>query len=64
MAERNSRRATAVRVFAFVVAAVLAVGLSLDIANHGVSLPTTIVAGGAVFYTVFSSIDTRHNRGD
>lgn len=64
MAERNSRRATAIRVFAFVVAAVLAVGLSLDLADHDVSVASMMLAGISVFCFVFNSIDTRRNRDD
>lgn len=62
MAERSSRRSTAVSVFAFVVATVLGVGLALNIADYGVPLPTTIIAGGGLFCTVFTSLWTSLRR--
>jgi hypothetical protein len=54
MFERPARLHPALVAVLFLIAAVIAVRLSLEIARHGVSVATTLAAGFGIFTAAFS----------
>lgn len=54
----------AIALVAFVVAAVVATKLSLDIARHGVAITTTLAAGFGIFAVIFTLLCGLASRRD
>ena len=64
MAERGSRRAIAVSVFVFVVAAVLGIGQLLDMVAYDASLFAAFASGFGLFCAVVGSLKHLGRRGE